>query len=83
MLDTDIGPTADRYTTNSWPMYHRELIDTPPRYDRLSTDIAVDVSADSWSQYRPIIGLLSNDISVEYLPTLDIWTAISVASTYS
>ena len=47
ILNTDIRPTADQYTTDSWPIYHQQLTDTPPRYDRLSTDISTAVSVGS------------------------------------
>ena len=74
MLNTDIRPTADRYTTDSWPTYNRQLTDTPPRYNRLSINTAVDMSTDT----RPIVGRYIDRLSTDSGPTIRLWTDIYI-----
>ena len=58
-------PTVDRYATDSWPTYHRQLTDIPPTYDRYSVEVRLRnidrYSADSLSLSRPTGGRISTD----------------------
>ena len=63
---TNIRPTVDQYTTDSWPIYHRQSTDTPPGYDRLSTDTVVDIS----TQTRPIVSRYIDQLSTDYRRTI-------------
>ena len=64
-------PTVDRYATDSWPTYHRQLTDIPPTYDRYSVEVRLRnidrYSADSLSLSRPTGGRISTDSR----PTVD------------
>ena len=69
---TNIRPTVDRYTTDSWPLYLRQLTALSPTVDRCTTEILPTLdrysgryidrhSADSWSLHRPTTERLSTD----------------------
>ena len=79
---TDIRPTVDQYTTDSWPIYHRQLTNITPTRDRYLMEMRLQNvnwhSADSWLLYWPTIAWLSTDIwltinwlSTDYQPTID------------
>ena len=57
---TDIRTTVDRYTTHSWPIYHRHMTDSKSR-------CVVEISNDTW----PIVYLTIDRLSTDYRPTID------------
>ena len=79
---TDIRTTVDRYTTDSWPIYHRQFTDIPPTVDWYTTDswpiyhrhmtdsksrCVVEISTDT----RPIVFLTIDRLSTDCWPTID------------
>ena len=89
---TDIPPTVDWYTTDSWPIYHRHMSDSKSR-------CVVEISTDARPIVYPTLDWLSTGcwptidrLSTDYRPTVDllsiaistaISTDISVDITYS
>ena len=51
-------PTVDRYATDNWPTYHRQLADIQPTYDRYSVEMCRPL-------YRPPVDRLSVDVAVD------------------
>ena len=68
---TDIRPTVDRYTTDSWPICHRHMTDIRSR-------CVFEISTDTRSIVYPTIDWVSTDcrltidrLTTDYRPTID------------
>ena len=81
---TDIRPTVDRYTTDSWPICHRHMTDSRSRcVVEISTDTrSIVYPTIDWlsTDGRPTIDRLSTDYRLLHRPSVDrLSTAISTA----
>ena len=74
-------PTVDRYATDSWPIYHRQLTDTPPTVDRHITDswpIYHRHMTDIWYGLRNRSKLFRGNTNIEnWIPAIENWLSIS------